>query len=134
MHPKSLTLLAAMYALHPEELRADLQRVYGIDLDHAMRGEHTAAHVAALAVNLSRDACVFATESEDARWGLAEILLADIRNTLVGFVWGMSDRRKRGRKPVPIGPSWMTRGKTRTLDARVLTIEQLQAELAKPRR
>lgn len=127
-------LLAAMVRFYPEELRADLQRVYGIDLDHAMRGEHTAEHVAALACNLPRDACVFEAANPDARWGLPEIILADIRNTLVGFVWGMADRRKRGRKPYPIGPSWMVKGKTRTLDARVLTIEELQKELAKPRR
>ena len=32
-------------AKYPDELRADLQQYYGIDLDHAIAGEHTAEHV-----------------------------------------------------------------------------------------
>ena len=123
-----------MVMLHPEELRADLQRVYGIDLDHAMSGEHTAGHIAALAVNLPRDSRIFAAEDPDLRWSLADTILADIRNTLVGLVWGMSDKRHRGKRPTPIGPSWMTKGRQRTLTARVLTINELVEELSKPRR
>ena len=123
-----------MHLLQEEELRADLQRVYGIDLDHAMAGEHTAAHVAALAANLPPDSCVYSAEDDDRRWTRADVILADLRNTLVGLTWGMSDRRKRGRRPDPIGPSWMTRAQTRKLAARVMTIDQLMEELRKPRR
>lgn len=115
-------------------LRADLQRYYGIDLDHAMAGEHTAAHVAALVDNLPRDARVFSEGDPDAEWTLADVILADIRNIIIGYVWGMQDPKKRGPEPKRLGPSWMTRDKTRKLDARVMTVDELEAELSKPRR
>lgn len=110
-----------------------MQRVYGIDLDCVEEGAHTLEHVAACAANLPSDSCVFVAEDPDRRWSLTDTLLAVIANTLRGLVWGMSDRRKRGRCPDPIGPKWMTKGRTRTLEARVMTIDELEEELSKPR-
>ena len=119
---------------HPDQLRADLQRHYGIDLDHAMAGEHTAAHIGALVACLPSDAAVFKAKNPDAAWTLETVLLAVIHNDISSLIYGMSDPRKRGHKPKPIGPSWLTKGAVRTLEARALPIDELMAELSKPRR
>ena len=115
-------------------LRADLQQHYGIDLDGAVDGAHTARHVAALVVNLPRNSRLAVAENPDMAWSLTDVLLAALINSFRGFVWGMSDPKRRGNKPDLIGPSWMTKGKTRSLPARVLPIEELMKELNKPRR
>ena len=115
-------------------LRADLQHHYGIDLDHAMAGEHTAMHIAALVDNLPPDARVFAVADPDAEWTLASVIAADIRNILIGYIWSMADPKKRGPEPKRLGPSWMTSDRARKLDARVMTVGELMAELSKPRR
>lgn len=127
-------LLAALMDLHPDELRADLQRHYGVDIDHAMAGEHSAAHVAALVANLPLDARVYVAHDKDASWTREEIILAEIRNALHSLIYGMSDKRKRGKAPDPIGPSWMTEKSTRRLESRALDIPELLEELNKPRR
>lgn len=127
-------MLAAAWNENQCELRADLQRYYGIDIDHAMRGEHTAAHVAALVKCLPTDCMLFAARDVDASWSREQIILAEVRNILNDLAWGMSDPKKRGKRPERIGPSWMTRGNMRTLESRVLTIDELVAELNKPRR
>lgn len=119
---------------HPDELRADLQRYYGIDLDHAMNGEHTAGHIASLVVCLPSDAALFRTINPDAAWTLQSVLLAAIFNNLTGLIYGMSDKRKRGSKPKRIGPSWIVNQDKRKLDARPMSITELMAELSKPRR
>ena len=126
--------LGAAMLMHQDELRADLQRVYHIDLDHAMGGEHTAGHVAALVSCLPSDSSLAATVDDDARWTVEACVLADVRNLLAGLIWGMGDKRRRGSPPKPIGPSWMTKGNDRTLEARVLSIEELMRELGKPRK
>lgn len=98
-----------------------------------MAGEHTAHHVAALACNLPEDARVRISYNRDAAWTLTDVLLAAIYNRLNQLVWGMSDKRKRGARPEPVGPSWMTEGRKRSLPARVLPIGELMKELSKPR-
>lgn len=119
---------------HPSELRADLQRYYSIDLDQARAGAHTAAHVAALAACLPTGGAVHrAIKGQDAEWTLEAVMLANIYNLFAAYVYGMSDPRKRGARPKIIGPSWMM-DNTRTLEARVLSIADLMAELNKPRR
>ena len=134
MLPKKLTALAALWATRPDELRADLQQVYGIDIDGAMGGLHTAEHVAALAVQLPHDSRVARSENPDAAWRLEHVLLALLVNSLRNLMWGMGDRRKRGPAPKPIGPSWLTKGRTRSLDSRVLPVDKLMEELKRPRR
>ena len=121
-------------AKHPDALRADLQRFYGVDIDRAMKGDHTAGHIAALAANLPNDACVHVAENPDSAWTLELILLADVRNHLSALIWGMSDSKKRGSPPKRIGPSWMRGDAKRKLDARTLSIDELMKELSKPRR
>lgn len=119
---------------HPDELRADLQRYYGIDLDHAMAGGHTAGHIASLVVCLPSDAALFRAIDNDAAWTLQGTLLAAIFNNLTGLIYGMSDPRKRGKKPQRIGPSWMVNQGNQKLETRAMSISELMDELSKPRR
>ena len=119
-------------ALHEDELRADLQQTYGIDLDHARNGGHSALHVAALAVQLPRSSRLARLGNDDAEWTLTDVLLAGILNAFNAFVWGMSDKKRRGPRPDKVGPTWM-RERKRTLAARVLPISELMEELSRPR-
>lgn len=125
--------LAAAMTLYPDALRADLQRVYGIDLDHAMAGEHTAGHVASLVACMPPGSAMAIAQNEDAVWSLEAKVLAEIRNLFADYLWALVDKRKRGKRPAHIGPSWMRKEHTRTLEARVLSIEDLMEELNKPR-
>lgn len=126
--------LVACLSGNEDALRADLQRYYGIDLDHAMMGAHTPRHIAALVDNLPPEARIHVTENIDNEWTLEHVILCDLRNILAMLTWGMSDRKKRGSRPQLIGPSWMTRKGTRKLSAKVMTIDDLMRELSKPRK
>ena len=90
-------------------------------------------HIAALVACLPNDACIRRAANPDSAWGLDQQLMAGLNNSLNSLIWGMGDPKKRGAKPVPIGPSWMKRAGTRSLETRVMTPQQLMAELAKPR-
>lgn len=114
-------------------LRADLQQFFGIDLDRAMGGEHSANHIAQLIECLPQESRLSHSVNKDTQWSLTDVLLAVLINNFRMFVYGMSDQKKRGQKPELIGPSWMTTQK-KTLPARVLPINELLAELNKPRR
>lgn len=111
-------------------LRADLQRYYGIDLDEAMRGGHSAAHIAALVAYLPSDCAMRRLNDKDAAWTMEDVLLASILNSLNLLIYGLGDKRKRGQMPQLVGPSYMTKNK---LSARTLTVDELLAELNKPR-
>ena len=115
-------------------MRADLQQHYGIDLDRAIGGEHTAHHVACLVAQLPQQARLVALVDRDAQWTLGDIMAAALLNNFRLFCWAMSDPRKRGAKPEPVGPSWMTEQHKRSLPAQVMPIDKLLEELGKPRR
>lgn len=110
-------------------VRADLQRYYGIDLDHAMAGAHSAGHVAALIAHLPSDSAVRRSKSEDAAWTLEASMLALTYNLLTAVIHALGG--KKGKLPEQVGPSWMkTEPKA---PARAMTIDELMAELSKPR-
>jgi len=114
-----------------DALRADLQRYYGVDLDAAMRGEHTAAHIGALVAYLPSDCALRREVDKDAAWTLRDILLASILNSLNMLIYGMGDKKHRGRRPQLVGPDYMTKKK---LPARTMSVDDLMRELNKPRR
>ena len=134
MLPKKLNVLATEWRLHEAELRADFQQHYGIDLDAAMDGAHTPWHIACLLVQLPPNSRVAVAEDDDHVWGLSDVLLATIANSLNGLIWGMGDPRRRGPRPQPIGPQKLTEGRKRKLPARVLSIDELMETLSKERR
>ena len=125
--------LASVIAENESMLRADLQQYFGIDLDRAMDGEHSANHIAQLIECLPQESRLSHSVNKDTQWSLTDVLLAVLINNFRMFVYGMSDPKKRGQKPELIGPSYLTTNK-KTLPARVLPINELLAELNKPRR
>ena len=111
-------------AAHPDELRADLQEVYGVDIDRALYlGEHSVAHVAALAVQLPSTARVCVAENPDAAWGMTDVLLAHLINLTTAI------NHKKGTEPTRIGPKWM-REAGRRVKAMVMSIPDLETKLA----
>ena len=126
-------MLAAALAEREDELRADLQQQYGVDLDHAMAGAHSARHVGALVAQLPPDARIRTSVDEDAEWTMDRMLFAGILNSVQGLAYMLADKRKRGPRPDPVGPSWLRRKADRKLPARVLSIDALMEELSKPR-
>lgn len=125
--------LASVIAENESMLRADLQQFFGIDLDRAMDGEHSANHIAQLIECMPQESRLSHSVNKDTQWSLTDVLLAVLINNFRMFVYGMSDPKKRGQKPELIGPSYLTTNK-KTLPARVLPINELLAELNKPRR
>lgn len=99
-----------------------------------MVGGHRPRHIAALVAQLPPDCRIACAENADNRWSLTDSLLATIANALHGLIWGMGDPKKRGTAPQLIGPSWMTRGRTHSLPACVMSVGELMDELSKPRR
>lgn len=123
-----------MVAENDAALRADLQQFYNIDLDHAMDGGHSVAHVAALVSQLPQGARLVSAYRKDSEWTLTAILQAVLINKFSMFVWGMADKKKRGPKPKLIGPSWMVQPQMQSLPAQAMPINQLMSELQKPRK
>lgn len=134
MLSKKLKILVAEYITHEDELRADLQQTYGIDLDIAMGGKHSAMHIAALVVQLPPNARLRVAENKDALWTLSDVIAVNTLNSLRMFMWGMSDPRKRGNQPEIIGPEWMKQRGKHSLPARVLSVNELMEILTLPRR
>lgn len=99
-----------------------------------MAGGHTTRHIAALVVQMPQGCRIMRAEDPDARWSLTDSLLATIANALHGLIWGMGDPKRRGQQPQLIGPSWMTKGRVRSLPAQVMSASELMGELSKPRR
>ena len=124
--------LAACLNDHEGALRADLQQTYGINLDDALNGACSVVHLAALVDGLPPDARIRVIANDDAAWTLETILLADIRNHLAMILWALGSGKNRP-KPALIGASWMRSDGTQKLEAQVMTIDELMAELAKPR-
>lgn len=113
--------------------RADLQQFYGIDLDHAKRGDHTPLHIAALMEKLPPKSRVLYEINHDSYWELNDILAATMINHFRMFMWSMGGGK--GAKPDNIGASFMKReSPARKLDAMVMPIDELIAELSKPRK
>lgn len=123
--------LAQLICERPDELRADLMETYGINLDEAMEGAYTAPFVASLAMQLPQDCRWRVSYDSDAWWTGDRVLAANLVNNLRGLIWGMSDRRRRGPEPKPIGPSWM-RG-NRKAQALAMTSAELMERLGRPR-
>ena len=134
MLSKKLVSLVAEYTAHEDELRADLQETYGIDIDRAIAGEHTARHIAALVVQLPPNARCRVAANRDNVWTLSDVVNVSTLNALRVFMWSFGDPKKRGQMPQVIGPKWMVDANKRTLPARALPVNELMEVLSRPRR
>lgn len=107
-----------------------MQRFYGIDLDHAYRGEHTPNHIAELVRFLPKESALVASVDQDSGWNLESILTAMLLNSLNLFIWGMSDKNNRGAKPESILPPSMKKQKQKKIAAQAMRIDELKRILA----
>lgn len=94
----------------PDELRADLQQFYGLNLDD-MGAAYTASHAAALCAQLPSESRVARARGDG--WSESERLLALIRQS-VDVVWWQNtkDGRKKGAKPPEVVKSPNARRRT----------------------
>lgn len=92
--------------------------------------------MAALVKCLPLDCAINRAASDDAQWTLEAQLVAYIANQINGFMYSLSDPKRRGPRPAIIGDSAMREklGGRRKLDAVSMPIDQLMHELSKPRR
>lgn len=103
-------------------------------LDGAMGGAYPAPFVAALAEQLPQDCRWRRAYDKDAWWTGDRILAANLVNSLNALIYGLSDKKKRGSKPKPIGPSWAMRQGGRGLPATVMGRDVLIERLSRPRK
>lgn len=106
---------------------------YGVCLDEAMEGRYTAPFVASLAMQLPQSCRWRVSYEPDAWWTGDRVLMASVLNALNSLIWGMGDKKKRGRRPRLIGPKWATQ-KGRSVPALVMGKEKLLELLSRPRR
>lgn len=82
-----------MLALYPNQLRADLRRIYRLSLDDA--GEaYSWRDLAAMVAYLPTDSAVL--RAEGSGWSEAEMLLAQIADNTYKAWWQRIDRSKPG--------------------------------------
>lgn len=95
--------LAQVERDYPDELRADMQRYYGLCLDDMGR-TYTHKHAAALMCQLPQQSRVCVAINPDAEWDEVTQLLVSIDYSLRILVWQRSGR-KSGKPKEPKWPS-----------------------------
>lgn len=92
-------MLASLVGGHSDELRADFQRYYGLDLD-GMGSDYSVAHAAALASNLPRESATVRAVVPEAAWSDETYLLSAIEYDLRVLIWQNSkDGAKNRNRP-----------------------------------
>ena len=95
-------LLAGFMAKRPCELRADFQRVYGLNIDE-MGESYSVRHAADLAAMLPRDSLVFKAGNPALEWSDTMYMLRSIEYMARILVWqNTKDGQKGRKKPKPV--------------------------------
>lgn len=93
--------LATVERNHPDELRADFQQVYGLNLDGMGEG-YSHAHAAALMAQLPRSSRVAKALDPSNEWDDATYLLSIIEYDLRVLIWqNTKDAQRNRNKPKP---------------------------------
>lgn len=87
-------MLAAAMRRYPDELRADFQQFYGLNVDD-MGAAFTRLHAAALCVQLPRESRLVRAMEPAAAWGDSEYIAHAMEHTLRVIAW----QNGGGRKP-----------------------------------
>lgn len=94
-------LLAAVEEEYPDELRADFQQVYGLNLD-GMGKDYTFAHAAVLLSQLPSDSRVSKATNPDNEWSEQTYLLNAIEYDLRVLIWQKTkDGQHNRNQPKP---------------------------------
>ncbi|WP_338023143.1 hypothetical protein [Bifidobacterium miconis] len=86
----------------PDALRADLRRVYGLDLDDLETGRLRVGACADLVANLPAGSMTWRRLDVAAAWTPVEYMLAVQVDQMNMWMWGNADPKKRGSKPKPL--------------------------------
>lgn len=93
--------LAAAEMDHPDELRADFQQYYGLNLD-GMGVGYSHAHAAALMMQLPLDSRISRKLNPDNEWSDDTYLLSAIEYDLRVLIWqNTKDAQRNRNKPKP---------------------------------
>lgn len=126
-------MLAQVWAEHPDELRADFQQYFNLDLD-GMGSAYATAHAAALVMQMPEGSRIARAYNPDAAWTSDRSLLAAIVNDLNWLVWAQTKDAKHNRnKPKPIGPSRDNQNQKRVVGV-AMTPDRLMAEMQRIRK
>ena len=98
-------MLAECYVRHPDELLADFQQYYGLDLwALGLDGDETTRDVrraAILAAQLPEDSRIVRAVA-GTTWSTSDYMLRNIEHATRIMLWRDSDPKKRGEFPTPI--------------------------------
>ena len=95
-------MLASRLGSHPDEMRADFQRYYGLNLD-GMGCDYSVAHAVSLCIALPRDSATVRAESPEAAWSDETYLLSAIEYDLRILIWQSTRDGQKGRnRPKPM--------------------------------
>lgn len=94
----------------PDALRADLRRVYGLDLDDLWAGRLRPSVAGDITANLPPGSLVWRRLDTAAAWTPAEYLLAVQIDQMNMWMWGNADPKKRGPNPRPLPRPGRMRG------------------------
>lgn len=89
-----------MLDLYPDEMRADFQQFYGLDLDAAL-GRFEFRRLETLARQLPPESRTMRAMSPQLEWSTSEYLLALIADHLSFMRYEQAGGRRRKPKPVP---------------------------------
>lgn len=108
-------LLAVVGRDRPDELRADFQQYYGLNID-GMGADYSPAHAAALLAQLPLESRIMRAENADLEWDEATYFLAQIEYDLRVLIWQKTKDAQHGRnKPeLPKLPRDIRREQERT--------------------
>lgn len=96
-------LLASLMRKRPDELRADFQQFYGLNIDGAGR-EYGMLHAAALAAQLPRESRCVRLENPEKEWGDGLYMLHAAEHALRVLAWQQTEDAAKKRnfpKPLP---------------------------------
>ena len=126
-------ILASFLRRYPDELRADFQQHYGLNLDD-MGGSYSIGHAACLAAQLPKDSRTFVAEDPICEYASAtNRLLARIEyHTHTGWYVHTEDAQKSINMPQFL--MGLTDGKEGTTQGESLSIDEYMEILAKPRK
>lgn len=96
-------LLASLMRRRPDELRADFQQFYSLNIDGAGR-EYGMLHAAALAAQLPRESRCVRLENPEKEWSDGLYMLHSAEHTLRVLAWQQTEDAAKKRnfpKPLP---------------------------------
>ncbi len=119
-------MLAKFITEYPDELEADFQQYYQIDLSRVLSGDdasYTSKHIACLATQLPHNSRTHIANNPDLLWTMDTMIEADIANSLRII---LASLQKGKRKPDFILPPSMQKKQTQNkIGAKVMTKDEL---------